>query len=375
MAKRRKVVAPSAQELTEIEEGFRRETSETRATVGALAPISQVSADAAQSQELGAPEVRAQMAKDTKDAQELRKAEDAGRLILELPLDQVDPNAMVRDRTVLNKEEFDELKWSIYRVGQRLPIEVFLRSNPKAGEAPYGLISGYRRYRAVEALHAEDPDEKYETVLALVRNPEDLGGAIVAMVEENEIRETVSHYERGRIAVIAAQDGVFASTELAVDALFRSASKAKRSKIRSFALIFEDLGDCLRYPELLKEREGLRLAAALRSGAEVELRQALLSVDVTDPAQEWPMLEPILSRYETKEREPARGGRPRRVDAQAGWEGDTLHLESGIKIRRETDAREGHVIRVMGDSVAPEMVEFCMEELAKAINSYRRGSD
>lgn len=375
MAKRRKVVAPSAEELTEIEEGFRRETSEGRATVGALAPISQVSADAARSQELGDPEVRAQMAKDTVDAEELRKAEDEGRLILQLRLSEVDANAMVRDRTVLNKEEFEELKWSIFRVGQRLPIEVFKRQNPKEGEAPYGLISGYRRYKALEALNEDHPQPKYQSVQALVRDPEDIGGAIVAMVEENEIRETVSHYERGRIAVIAAQDGVYPSTEVAVDALFRSASKAKRSKIRSFALIHEDLGDCLRFPELLKERDGLRLAAALRNGGEGDLKQALLSVDITSHEQEWPLIEPIVKRHEGKDRNPAKGGRPRRVDTQAGWEGSTLYLERGISIRRETDAREGHVIRIIGDSVAPDMVEFCMEEIAKSINTYRRRSD
>ncbi|WP_311199555.1 hypothetical protein [Phaeobacter inhibens] len=51
-----------------------------------------------------------------------------------------------------------------------------------------------------------------------------------------------------------------------MDALFGAASKAKRSKVRSFAAVHEGLGDLLRYPNALSEKAGLKLAAALRSG-------------------------------------------------------------------------------------------------------------
>lgn len=102
-----------------------------------------------------------------------------------------------------------------------------------------------------------------------------MGGAFAAMIEENEIRSSLSHFERGRIAVIAAQQGAFANVEASVEALFQQASKAKRSKIRSFALIFEELGDMLAFPEALREKDGLRLATGLRDGAERALREAL----------------------------------------------------------------------------------------------------
>lgn len=51
------------------------------------------------------------------------------------------------------------------------------------------------------------------------------------MVEENEVRANLSHYERGRIAVLAAEQGHFTHVEEAVARLSGAASKAKRSKI------------------------------------------------------------------------------------------------------------------------------------------------
>ena len=40
----------------------------------------------------------------------------------------------------------------------------------------------------------------------------------------------LSHFERGRIAVIAANQGAFANTEDAVNRLYATGSKAKRSR-------------------------------------------------------------------------------------------------------------------------------------------------
>ena len=53
--------------------------------------------------------------------------------------------------------------------------------------------------------------------------------------------------ERGRAAAMAVYDGVFPSLDEAVQMLFGSGSKAQRSKIRSFALVVEELGDMLSF--------------------------------------------------------------------------------------------------------------------------------
>jgi nucleotide-binding universal stress UspA family protein len=95
------------------------------------------------------------------------------------------------------------------------------------------------------------------------------------MVEENEIRSDLSHYERGRVAVMATSQGAFVSVEDAVNELFHAGSKAKRSKIRAFAELHEELGDLLNFAPNLSERQGLRLVGAIRSGMAPDLRRAL----------------------------------------------------------------------------------------------------
>ena len=122
-------------------------------------------------------------------------------MIEAVPVDAIQADALVRDRTRIDGEEMAELKASIQAHGLRLPIEVFTR---REGRTAYALLSGYRRLRAYQDLYAETGKEAYKTIPALVRDPEALGGGFTAMVEENEIRANLSHYERGRIAVIAA---------------------------------------------------------------------------------------------------------------------------------------------------------------------------
>lgn len=358
MAKRRKVSTPSADDLTRIEEEFRRETLNTPNP--ALAPISQVSAEAAQEQPVEDARTRADQARQKSDAAALEAAKGQGRLIENIPLEDILADAMVRDRTVIDPQDMSELKASIAAHGLRLPIEVFRR----AGEEPaFGLISGYRRLWAVRELLGLTGDEKYKTIKALVRDPDALGGSFAAMVEENEVRASLSHYERGRIAVVAAQQGAFASTEDAVSGLFSVASKAKRSKIRSFSLIFEELGDMLEFPENLKERDGLRLSTALRNGAETQIRDALAKVQPGSAEAEWACMVPVIEAFEITGTSESRGGRPKKKAPDLGWVGqDTLHLSSGVTLQYGSDS-QGYVIRLKGRGVDGPLVERAMEHL------------
>ena len=359
MAKRRKISTPSSEELAQIETEFRGET--VKRPNAALAPISHVAAEAAKTGEPSPAQDRAVQEKDRTDAQTLRDAEGQGRVIRQIPLDQILADAMVRDRTVIDPNDMAELKASIAAHGMRLPIEVFERDDP---DKPYGLLSGYRRLWAVRELGALTEHEKYATINALVRDPDKLGGSFAAMVEENEIRASLSHYERGRIAVVAAQQGAFASTEDAVSQLFSAASKAKRSKIRSFCYIFEELGDILQFPENLKERDGLRLSNVLRSGAENQLRDALDRAQPSTPAEEWAAMEAVITRAESDMQPGAQGGRPKKSTLKKlGWQGaDTLHLSSGITLQHARDS-QGHVIRIKGADLDQVLVEALMNRL------------
>lgn len=360
MAKRRKLSAPSTEDLTRMEEEFRRETS----AASAMAPIAQVAAETAQKVAVTDPDVRAQNARNAVSAKVLRESEAAGLLIREIPLEQISADDMVRDRAALAEDDMMELRTSIAASGLRLPIELYELAQPD-GELRYGILSGYRRFKAVSALLALTGDAKYSTIKSLIRQPGSVPQAFAAMVEENEVRASLSPFERGRISSIAVQMGVFASTEEAVNAMFSAASKAKRSKIRSFALIFEELGDLLSFPESLSEKQGLRLSAALRGGAETALRDALGQVIVEEPEAEWALLEPQIAKFEDRSRDSKRGGRPVKKRATAGA---GVKTSTGFSIKREEDSR-GYLIRIGGRHVDHEMIDTLILELQRLLEA------
>ncbi|WP_147114430.1 ParB N-terminal domain-containing protein [Tateyamaria sp. syn59] len=366
MAKRRRLEAPTAAEMNQIEEEFRRETSPPPR---AAAPIAQVAAETAGELSFGDPATRAEQARDKADATRLRDAEEQGLILLDVPLDQVKPDAMIRDRSMLEQDELTELQLSIAANGVRLPIEIFALEEQADGAPAYGLLSGYRRYMAVQNLRALHGSGPYDSIRAILRQPKADADRFAAMVEENEVRASLSHYERGRIAVIAAQQGAFENTEGAVNAMFPVASKAKRSKIRSFALIFEELGDLLVFPERIKEKEGLRLSAALRAGGEDRLREVLATGQGTDPESEWALLEAVLPEFENGPKVTARGGRPKLKVPKPGWHGnDTLQLSNGITLRKESDS-SGYVIRIAGSAVDAELMDSLIEEIRRLLEA------
>ncbi|QCP87962.1 chromosome partitioning protein ParB [Cereibacter sphaeroides] len=354
MAKRRRLEAPSAEELEELETGFARETS-----TSTRPPIAQVAADAASLAMPMPTAERAAAAKDSADATRLRQAEAEGLLLLEIPLAEIRADDLTRDRLKIDGEEMDELRASIRAHGLRLPVEVFER--PDGQGERYGLISGWRRLWALRSLHAETGDERYARVRALVRRPTDVSAAYVAMVEENEIRSDLSPYERGRIAALAAGQGAFGSVEEAVDVLFGAASKAKRSKIRSFALIHEELGDLLSFATTLGERPGLRLAHALRLGYAGALREALAAAQGGDAEAEWLLMEPFVKAAEGTVVDPSRGGRPSRKQ---------VPVAATVLIERPADG-PGYLLRLEGDDVDEALVQRMAQELRKLLASGR----
>lgn len=352
MAKRRKLEAPSADDLSALEAEFRRET----APKGPLsAPIAQVAADTAQAADHRSAEEKAEVARNRTDAERLREAEDAGRLIMEIPLSDIEEGALIRDRMWMDGEELEELKRSIAAHGLRLPIEVFERQEPGDGKR-YGLLSGYRRFVAVQGLRELWDGERYDTIRAVVREPSAMGGTFVAMVEENEVRADLSHFERGRIAVLAAQEGAFLNTEAAVDALFATGSKAKRSKIRSFALIFEELGDMLVFPESLREKDGLKLATALRAGGEAAIRDALAEATPETPDEELAVVLAAIEAMTPAKPDPSRGGRPKREVARS------RKTDAGVQVDVERDGNDW-VLRLSGDRVDGVLMRTIADEV------------
>ena len=356
MAKRRRLEAPDAEALASLEAGFAAKPTPDR--IGLTAPIAQVAAEIARMAEPLDTEKRVSNMRDSVDAAAWRQAQSDGRLIVELPFDAIDPVHLMRDRMVVEASELEELKASIRVNGQRLPIEVVALEEPAPSGARYGLISGWRRLTVLQELGAEE-GSTFATVKALVLPADETGALYTAMVEENELRAQISPYERGRIAAMAAELGAFPDTETAINVIFAAASKAKRSKIRSFAYIHEELGDMLRFPTDISERNGLRLAHALREGYAPDIRHVLIRTGDGGAVREWTLMEPYVSAAEAVERQVERGGRPRVQFAKPSGRAEDL---GGITMERVLH-EDGYAIRLRGKQVDVEMVEVLMSEL------------
>lgn len=194
--------------------------------------------------------------------EELHSARAEGRLVQQVPLAAIDVDHLLRDRIGHDDEDMAALRASLRARGQQMPIDLV-----DLGNGRYGLISGWRRLMALSDLHSETGDARFSTIQALLRRPEGSADAYLAMVEENEIRVGLGHYERARIAAKAAEAGVYPDVQAALRHLFSAASRAKRSKIGSFVMLYRQLDGVLRFPGAIPERLGLTLAAALDADA------------------------------------------------------------------------------------------------------------
>jgi ParB family chromosome partitioning protein len=242
------------------------------------APIARVAAEAASAAAL------------EELAETLRAAREEGRLVLDLPLAAVVSDHLARDRigpgSRPGDEDMDALVASIRAHGQRTPIEV-----TPIGSDRYGLISGWRRLSALATLWDETGEARFAKVRALVIRPESAEDAYVTMVEENEIRLGLSQYERARIALLAAERGVYPDPEAALRSLFATASKAKLSRIRAFVDLVRALDGSVRFPRAIPERLGLRLVERIRQGQGGAIAAALTAADPSTPEAETTLLE------------------------------------------------------------------------------------
>lgn len=215
------------------------------------APIAQVAGEAAASAAL------------SELSQEMEAACAEGRLMVSLPLDAIDAGYLVRDRLVQDEDEMQALIASLISRGQQTPIEVVALPEPKDGQT-HGLISGWRRLTALRRLYKAAQEPRYAQVMARVIAPDSDQAAYVAMVEENEIRANLSHYERARIALRAYQGQVYPTQKAALQGLFDSVSRSKRSKIGSFIPLVEALDRVLKFPTAIPEKLGLELSRAVQ---------------------------------------------------------------------------------------------------------------
>lgn len=354
MAKRRRLIAPDASEIEALDEGFAAKPSVNPFETGqkSAPPIAKVSAETAKLRGMAAVTDRVELARDKADANKWRDAENAGQAVRQIPLAEIDRDYLRRDRMQVDEEELQELIASIQSHGLRSPVEVVALEDGR-----YGLVSGFRRLEAFARLNLNR--DGFSEIPAFLRQGTDSATAYVSMIEENELRANLTPYERGRIAVLVAGQGVFASVEEAVDTLFAAASKAKRSKVRSFAAVHEGLGDLLRHPNAMSEKVGLKIAAALRAGGQAVLRRALGTADPDNERDEWRVIEAALAELEASPKDKARGGRPRQVTQL-----QTRSLASGGELGAEVSPK-GVRIDLKRANLDVDDVERLLEAIEK----------
>ena len=311
------------------------ETKAMRAP-GVTPPIANVAADAATQAALS----------DVVDT--LDRARREGRMVLELTPDQIDAAHLMRDRTRVDEDEMRALMTSIKARGQQTPIEV-VQTEP----GRYGLISGWRRLTALTRL-GDRP------VLALLRAPQDAPEAYLAMIEENELRVGLSYYERARIVSRAVAGGVFTSEKEALQDLFQSASRAKRSKIKSFLPVVARLDGALHFPEDLGERLGLQLSKALEEDATLAPRLiAALRDAPADAAAEQALIQGILS------------VKPAAKQAVPPKSTVTRRLVPGLNAEERADGS----LLISGPAFTPELARELQTWLRKRADENRNGRD
>lgn len=196
-------------------------------------------------------------------AHEFVRARGQGLVMSRIDLGRIRADKLTRDRRDIDQDGLRELMDSIRDLGLSNPIQV------EEAEDGFELIQGLRRLTAFRALHAETGDAAYAAIPALVRpRGEALERLYRRMVDENLIRTDISFAEMAALARSYSEDPgtACADVEAAVQVLYGSAGKQKRSYIRAFAKLLAALDGDLRHAEAIPRALGL----AVRKRMEAE---------------------------------------------------------------------------------------------------------
>lgn len=232
-------------------------------------------------------------------AHEHVRLKQQGLIVDLVALDMIDTDKLTRDRHKGPDAELAELVDSIRDIGLSNPIRLEQRMDGR-----YELIQGYRRIQAYTRLLTETGDrEKYGSIPAgIVAKGEALDVLYRRMVDENLVRKDISLAEMAQLAIHYADDPAtdISDSDKAVTKLFKSASYSKRSYIRSFIPIVEQLGDVLKFLPEVPRALGLAISAKL-----VEVPEVVAAIRADLPAWDDRMVEDeftVLRRYVVDDR-------------------------------------------------------------------------
>jgi len=223
-----------------------------------------------------------QRRKNASDAKEYRAAIEEGRVLEMLDISKISTDDLPRDRLELDdvarSDEMDELVESIRNRGQREPIEVYRNDS-----GVIQLKKGWRRLTALRQLYEQTRDDQFSKVSARVADTSsDRLDLYIDMVEENIIREDLTFAEMASLAIVASADFEGTDPESMVNTLYSSLHKMKRSYIRSFVFLLQELGAALQWPKAVSRNLGVDVARKLKSGESGELASMLMGAKSAD---------------------------------------------------------------------------------------------
>ncbi|MEX3017138.1 ParB/RepB/Spo0J family partition protein [Gymnodinialimonas hymeniacidonis] len=262
-----------------------------------------------------------------------------------IPLDQIDANALPRDRTALDPTALADLELSIAAHGLRMPVEV-CRARDNVGP-PYALISGFRRLTAHRNLGLTE-------ISAFLRTPADATAAMASMIEENEIRADITPWERAKICLTAIDAGLFDTLDQAIPRLFPTYDRNRTARLRATTEVVQHFGDhALTDPRGLSQRQLTRLATNLRGGMGDTMLIALQESSDTSPAIQWSLLTAIMDDAEAEAKAP-------RLQYKKGRPRHHVRVQDDLTVRRER-TKDGWTLRFTGKTACGPLMEDIMD--------------
>ena len=218
-------------------------------------------------------------------------------------------NKLSRDRRDIDAEGLQELKESIRAIGLSNPIQV-----EEAGEG-FELVQGLRRLTAYRDLHAETGAADYAEIPAVVLAAGDsIDRLYRRMVDENLIRTDISFAEMAMLAQRYADDPATEAADMdaAVQTLYGSAGKQKRSYIRAFARLMAVLEKYLEHPEAVPRALGLSVRKRMEEEPDsiAALQRSLVGGGSRDVEAELAILRAYAAPEPAQPEAPERGAFP-----------------------------------------------------------------
>ena len=268
---------------------------------------------------------------------------------MKLRIDRIDATTLPRDRTMLSAAALEELEHSILKNGLRIPIEVYKT------DSGYALISGLRRLTVHERLVDQGFDQ-FQMIEAMLRHPKTPSEAAAMMVEENEIRQNLSPWEKSHVVIDMTEAGLFETYDAAITTLYPQAPRQKRARIRSIASVVERFDGLLKDPEALSQQKLLRLANALSHDWDDLIETVLRQNHRASGTEQWQKILPLLKELETLDS----GGHETRPNVPKR----EIRPREGICIRRE-QSDKGYTLYITGPKARGMLTRDLLDDIER----------